>query len=321
METISGIMESVTEFFLGLILIFGLGEPAPPVYTGYVEGDYIYVSPTSSGRLEAIAVSPSDVVAAGNILFTQDRAQAKAAVLIVRAKVAIAQAQLENSLSGARKEEIEVIQAQLEMAQANLLLAEQTVKRNAELAKGGVASQTRVDAGLAQLASAKAQTRQLRAQISAMSLPARPAERQQAKANLAAAEAELAQSITNLSMRTIVAPVGGTIEQVFYDAGEVAQPGMPILSLLPEDGRVIRFFIPEPDRAGFAVGSQLLLECTGCPPDVRVELTYIDQQPQFTPPIIYSRDERARLVYRAEARPLSPLSLFPGQPVTLGLLP
>lgn len=314
-------MDYIAGFFAGLIAILGLGEPIEPIYTGYVEGDYVYVAPTSSGRIEQITVVASDHVAAGTVLFAQDRSQAEASVVIVESKVAIAQAQLENSQSGARAEEIEVVQAQLEMAQANLLLAEQTVTRNEELAKGGVASQNRIDAGLAQLASAKAQTHQLRAQISAMSLPARPAERAQAAANLAAAKAELARAMTDLTMRTIVAPVAGTVEQVFYDVGEVAQPGMPILSLLPADGRIVRFFIPEPSRAMFAIGDHLSMECSGCGPDIEVVLTYIDQQPQFTPPIIYSRDERARLIYRAEAQPVQPISLFPGQPVTLARLP
>lgn len=310
-------MDFLIGFFAGLLAIVGLGTPEVPIYAGYVEGDYVYVSPTTSGRVQEIWVAAADHVEAGHVLFRQDSAQAEAAVVIAASRVKVAQAQFEDTLSGARDEEIEVIQAQLEMAQANLVLAEQTVARNTSLAKGGVASQTRLDTGLAQLSSAQAQVRQLQAQISAMALPARPAERQRAQANLAAANAELARATTDLATRTIIAPVGGTIEQVFYDEGEVAQPGMPVLSLLPDDGRVVRFFIPEPGRSQFKIGDRLEMECSGCEPGILVELTYIDQQPQFTPPIIYSRDERARLVYRAEARPVIPMSLFPGQPVTL----
>lgn len=311
-------MDSITGFFSGLLAIFGFGESEIPVYTGYVEGDYVYVSPTSSGRLEEIPVAAADIVEAGSVLFTQDSAQAEAAVVIAESRVEVALAQYENTLSGARDEEIEVVEARLEIAQANLLLAKQEVARNTDLVANGVVSQTRLDADLAKLSASQAQTRQLRAEIVAISLPARPAERQRAAANLALARAELERAKTDLATRTIIAPVGGTIEQLFFDEGEVAQPGMPVLSLLPEDARVIRFFIPEPSRATFAIGDQLLMECTGCPTGLLVKLTYIDLQPQFTPPIIYSRDERSRLVYRAEARPVT---LFPGQPVTLGRLP
>lgn len=310
-------MDFLIGFFAGLLAIVGLGEPAPPIYAGYVEGDYVYVSPTTSGRVQEIWVAAADHVEAGHVLFRQDSALAEAAVAIAVSRVKIAQAQFEDTLSGARDEEIAVVRAQLAMAQANLLLAEQTVARNNSLAEGGVASQTRLDTGMAQLASAQAQVQQLQAQISAMALPARPAERQRAEANLAAANAELDRANTDLATRTIIAPVAGVVEKVFYDEGEVAQPGMPILSLLPENGRTVRFFIPEPGRSQFKIGDRMEMECSGCPEGLMVELTYIDQQPQFTPPIIYSRDERARLVYRAEARPVEPISLFPGQPITL----
>lgn len=314
-------MDSIIGFFTGIMAIFGFGDPDARVYTGYVEGDYVYVSPTSSGRLDEITVVAADWVEEGTVLFVQDSAQAQAAVVIAQSHIGVAQAQYENTLSGARVEEIEVIEAQLEMAQANLLLAEQAAARNTDLVNNGVVSQTRLDTDLAQLAAMQAQVHQLRAQISAMSLPARPAEREKAAANLMAAKAELARAQTDLATRTIIAPVGGTVEQMFFDEGEVAQPGMPVLSLLPKDARVIRFFIPEPDRAAFAIGDQLLMECSGCPTGILVKLTYIDQQPQFTPPIIYSRDERSRLVYRAEAQPVLAISLFPGQPVTLGRAP
>lgn len=314
-------MDNIIGFFTGIMAVFGFGDPDIHNYTGYVEGDYIYVSPTSSGRLDEITVVAADWVEEGTVLFVQDRAQAQAAVVIARSHIGIAQAQYENTLSGARVEEIEVVEAQLEMALANLLLAEQAAARNTDLVNNGVVSQTRLDTDLAQLAATQAQVHQLRAQISAMSLPARPAEREKAAANLTAAKAELARAQTELATRTIIAPVDGTVEQMFFDEGEVAQPGMPVLSLLPRDARVIRFFIPEPDRAGFTIGDQLLMECSGCPTGILVELTYIDPQPQFTPPIIYSRDERSRLVYRAEAQPVLPISLFPGQPVTLARAP
>ena len=311
-------METVIGFFSGVLAIFGFGEELPTTYTGYVEGDYVYVSATSAGQIENILVSASDYVDAGDILFIQDPTQAEAAVAAALSQVKVAEAALDNLLTGARDEEVAVVQAQLDQAQANLSLVEQEYNRNSKLVADGIASQTILEATLANLSSAQAQARQLQAQITSMTLPARPAQRAQAEASLAAAQASLESAKANLDDRTITAPIAGKIEQVFYDTGEVLQPGMPVLSLLPENARKIYFFVPEPDRASFQVGDQLIMECTGCPPGTSVNITFIDSQPQFTPPIIYSRDERARLVYRAEGYPVQPLSLFPGQPVTLG---
>ena len=312
-------METVIGFFSGVLAIFGFGEELPTTYTGYVEGDYVYVSATSAGQIENILVSASDYVYAGDVLFIQVPTQAEAAVAAALSQVKGAEAALDNLLTGARDEEIAVVKAQLDQAQANLSLVEQEYNRNSQLVADGVASQTILETNLANLASAQAQVRQLQAQITSMTLPARPAQRAQAEASLAAAQAALESAKDNLDARTITAPVAGKIEQIFYDTGEVLQPGMPVLSLLPDNARKIYFFVPETDRAGFQIGDRLTMECTGCAPGTVVTVTFIDAQPQFTPPIIYSREERARLVYRAEGRPIQPLSLFPGQPVTLGL--
>lgn len=312
-------MDGIIGFFSGVLSIFGFGEVGPTTYTGYVEGDYVYISATSPGQIENFLVSTSDAVEAGDILFIQDPTQAEAAVAAALSQVKVAEATLDNLLTGARDEEVAVVQAQLDQAKANLSLTEQEYNRNSQLVAEGIASRTILEANLANLASAQAQTRQLQAQITSMTLPARPAQRAQAEASLAAAQAALESAQDKLDARTITAPVAGKIEQVFYDTGEVLQPSMPVLSLLPENARKIYFFVPEPDRASFQVGDQLTMECTGCPPDTAISITFIDAQPQFTPPIIYSRDERARLVYRAEGYPVQPLPLFPGQPVTLGL--
>ncbi len=311
-------MDSVIGFFSGILAIFGFGEVGPTTYTGYVEGDYVYVAATSAGQIDEILVAPNDTVAAGDMLFTQDRAQAEAAVAAALSQVKVAEAALDNLLTGARDEEIAVVQAQLDQAQANLSLIEQEYNRNSKLVADGIASQTILETTLANLASAEAQVRQLEAQITSMTLPARPAQRAQAEASLAAAQAQLESAKASLDDRTIMAPVAGRIEQLFYDPGEVLQTGIPVLSILPENARKIYFYVPESDRASFQVGDQLTMECTGCPTGTMVTVSFIDAQPQFTPPIIYSRDERARLVYRAEGHPTQPLSLFPGQPVTLG---
>ena len=48
---------------------------------------------------------------------------------------------------------------------------------------------------------------------------------------------------------------------------------------------------------------------------------FISAQAEFTPPVIYSQEERARLVFRVEASPEKPEDLRVGQPVSVALLP
>ncbi|MGB8622775.1 MAG: HlyD family efflux transporter periplasmic adaptor subunit, partial [Paracoccaceae bacterium] len=135
----------------------------------------------------------------------------------------------------------------------------------------------------------------------------------------AKAEAERAQAA--LDDRVVLSPATGLIEKVFFDVGEVAGAGAPTIAILQPDKLKVIFFVPEPERAGFALGDRLSVACDGCPDGVTATVTRMASDPQYTPPVIYSREERTRLVYRAEARLGSPEGLLPGQPVTLRRLP
>ena len=95
----------------------------------------------------------------------------------------------------------------------------------------------------------------------------------------------------------------------------------PVLSIIQPDRLKVIFFIPEPQRSSFAIGDNLTLSCDGCPPGLSARTSHMASDPQYTPPILYSRDQRSRLVFRAEATLTGGNSLLPGQPVTLGRLP
>jgi HlyD family secretion protein len=115
----------------------------------------------------------------------------------------------------------------------------------------------------------------------------------------------------------VTSPVAGEVERVYFDEGEIAAVGTPVVSILPPAKRKVLFFVPEPERAGFAVGDVLAVACDGCVEGLVAVVTRLASEPQFTPPIIYSREERQRLVFRAEAEVAGNAELLPGQPVTV----
>jgi HlyD family secretion protein len=158
---------------------------------------------------------------------------------------------------------------------------------------------------------------QAEAQLAVAELPARPAQRAAAEAALRAAEAEAERARTALAERVVAAPAAGRVEKLYFDPGEVAGVGAPVLSILPEGPLTVLFFVPESDRPKLAPGATFLLSCDTCPPGLTATLTRLAASPQYTPPVIYSRDERTRLVYRAEAALAAGSGLMPGQPVTL----
>ena len=312
-------MSDFTTWAAGILaaLFPSFGGDGPPVYNGYVEGDYVHVAPLLTRQIVALDVAEGQVVAAGDVLFVLDDTRETATLRAAQARQAAAEANLHNLETGSRDEEIDVINAALEQALADQALARSTLTRSQSLFEREIVTTARVDTDSAALERANAAVAQLRAQLEVAQLPARDEQLAAARASLEAAAAETDQAASALDDLTVTAPVGGLIDALYYDAGEVAQAGRSVVSILPPGAITVLFYLPEAERMGFAVGQSLALTCDGCPPGLTVTVTRLDSTPQYTPPVIYSRDERARLVFRAEARLDQDAALLPGQPVTL----
>jgi HlyD family secretion protein len=97
------------------------------------------------------------------------------------------------------------------------------------------------------------------------------------------------------------------------------QPGRPILSLLPPGNVRVRFFVPQAELPKVKLGERIAVECDGCAADLVARVNFISAQAEFTPPVIFSPEERARLVFRIEAIPERPAALRVGQPVSVTL--
>jgi HlyD family secretion protein len=310
----------MNEFFAGVlaaimsILPGGTAEDAG--YAGYLEADYVYAAPVSPGRIANIAVTEGQAVAAGDLLFTLEDAQQQALLTAAQARVEAARATLENLETGSRAEEIDVIRANLSKAQADLALAQSTLTRSEKLLEAGTVASVRVEQDRAALASAQAQVAQLTAQVNVAALPARDAQQVAAEANLAAAEADAGRAALELEDRQTRAPVGGTVDRLFYATGEIAIAGAPVVAILPEGALKATFFVPEAERAALAIGQAVSVGCDGCAA-MTATVTRLASEPQTTPPVIYSREERDRLVYLVEARLDASGTLRPGQPVTV----
>jgi HlyD family secretion protein len=305
---------------LAALILPGFGAVETPQYNGYVEARYVYAAPVSPGQIEIIAVREGDSVLAGDLLFRLRQDQHLSALAGAEARVAGARANLDNLSTGGRSDEIAVARASLAKAEADLSLARETSARSGKLFAEGLIPQARYDQDRAALASAEALTRQLAAQLRVVELPARDAQRQQAEASLAAAEADAEAASWSLADRNVTAPIAGRIDRVFFDPGEVVGMGAPVIAIQPEGALKVKFYLPEPVRARFSLGQQVAVSCDGCPTGLTATLSYFATEPQFTPPVIYSREERQRLTFLAEAT-LDGTILPPGQPVTVEALP
>jgi HlyD family secretion protein len=134
---------------------------------------------------------------------------------------------------------------------------------------------------------------------------------------VAQARAALAQADWQLDQRHVAAPAAALVADTFARPGETINAGVPVVSLLPPQNILVRFFVPETEVATMHVGDRLAIGCDGCATDLTAAITFIAPQPEYTPPVIYSESNRTKLVYLVEAHP-SPeqaVQLKPGQPV------
>jgi HlyD family secretion protein len=137
--------------------------------------------------------------------------------------------------------------------------------------------------------------------------------------SLRTAQARLNSAKTRLDRRRVFAPVGGSVQEIYFRAGEQVAAGRPIVSLLPPGNVRVRFFVPQAMLPTVRIGERIVVHCDGCASDLVARVNFISAQAEFTPPIIYSQEERARLVFRVEAIPERPADLRVGQPVSIAL--
>jgi HlyD family secretion protein len=308
--------------FIGPLFLAGCFGSEEASIQGYIEGTYVYLGAEAAGRVVERPVVAGQKVATGDLLFRLDDADQKEAVAGAEARLAQAKAQLADLLTGKRPEEVGVIAAQLSQARVTLANAEDDYSRQLVLRQKNVVAQSAVDNSKATRDSAAAAAESMERQLQVARLPARPEELSAAERNVAAQEAALAQDRIALDRRTVKAPASALVEETFYSPGELVVAGQPVVSLLPDTNRKIRFFLPEKQLAEATIGEAVAVACDGCPADLTGTIDFISTESEFTPPILYSKESREKLVYRVEAKPLdAAAALKVGQPIDVRLMP
>lgn len=304
---------------LGLAAALALGgcnRAGPPRYQGWVEANLLFIGPDEAGRLEALSVREGDVVQAGAPLFAVDSELQAADGHAAAATVAEARARLarlENAQQ--RKEEVAVLEAQERRAQSALALSTAELERQRTLAERGIAAKAQLDTATANFNRDTAALDEVRRQIAVARMSSRDEDIAAARQTLAAAEAKLAAAQTRLARRRLASPAAGSVQQVYYRVGEMVPAARPVLALLPPGNVKLRFYVPEPALAKVGSGDRVQVECDGCPAGLTAQVSFIARSAEFTPPVIFSLEERAKLVFLIEALPERPDAFRVGQPI------
>ncbi len=278
-----------------------------PVLSGYIEGEELYLAAPISGTVDGVAVARGQRVAAGAKLFAIDAATLRAQRDQATAQLAQAQAQM----AGAEAKRQQA-QAGLAGASAQAENADKDLARYRSAQRGDRASvsQQQIDTAAATAANTASQRDAARQDVNAQAAQIAAMQAQAAQYQAAIAEAQ-----SRIDQLAPTAPVAGLVQDVFFQTGEWVAANQPIVALLPDDRVRLRFFVPEQQVARYRPGDSVQFACDGCAAGLAARINYVSAQPEFTPPIIYSRNSRDRLVFLVEAMPRDPTGLTPGLPV------
>ena len=281
--------------------------------SGYIEGENLFLSSPVAGTVASISAVEGTRVAAGQQLFTIDPATLAAQGQQAEAGVAAAQTQIAAAEAHARQADAEVAAAAADAERARSDLARLlSVRRDDRAAVAG----KDLDAARAALRSANARVTAAR-----KAADSRRAQVAAARAQTVQAQGGRREVQIRVNQLEPVAPTDGRVEDVFYQRGEWVSANQPVVSLLPDAKVKVRFFVPEQEVSRYREGRNVRFTCDGCARALTATIRYVSPRPEFTPPIIYSRDSRDRLVFMVEAYPKQPRALQPGLPVDVEPLP
>lgn len=304
------------------LLLAACQDQAPAGFSGYIEGDYLYLAAPQAGYLQTLAVARGQRAAAGVALFAVGADPDTAVLAEAEARVGAAREKLQNLQEPRRTPEIAALEATLRAAEAAQKLTQVRLKRQQELAAARFVSSSALDEAKSADDQAKAQVEATRQQLKTLrETLGRPPEVRGAAADLQAAEAVSAQKRWSLTHKNVSAPAAGEVADTYFRPGEWVAAGSAVLSFLPDERRRLRFFVPQARIGELHPGSKVVATCDGCAAAIEASVDFIAPNAEYTPPVIYSRESREKLVFRVEAVPAAgKMPLHPGLPIDVRLI-
>ena len=274
-----------------------------------------------AGSLSGLPVQRGAQVKVGDPLFVLEQENEKAARVEAGERLRRAEAQLENLRKGKRPDELAAIASQQDQAAAALNLSGRNLKRQEKLLAAGAITHERLDEARSAYDRDRARVAELAAQARSARLGGRSDEIAAAVAEVEAGRAVLAQAQWKLAQKSVTSPVTGRIDDTLYTLGEWVAAGNPVVSILPPQNIKVRFFVSETLLASVREGQAVAISCDGCGTEISAKISFISRQAEYTPPVIYSKESRAKLVYLVEAVPAAAdaIKIHPGQPLDVRL--
>ena len=306
---------------LGLLLTVSCREtrPSSDLLPGYLEADLVEIGSPEGGYLATLAVQRGQTVAAGQALFRLDPKPLELAKQQAEAAGEATRLRAEDAALGEREQTIRRLEANLAAEQARLALAESEYDRHKSLIRSGGVSLS----AFQQSESAYKQSREnltaLQAQLDLARLGQRPLEIAALKASDRASHATSELAAWHGAQAERTSPEAAIVRDTLYEPGEWVAPGRPVVVLRRTRDLRARFYVSPATLAQLRLGQEVEIVLPGSSPSLHAPIVRISDQAEYTPPVIYSREESERLVFLVEAQlsPEAAAQLHPGLPVSV----
>ena len=235
---------------LAALLLAGLLAAAGALYWDYtghfeqtddafVAARQFAIAPKIPGYIAAVPVTDNQHVTAGEVIARIDDRDYRTALDQTEAQVASGEAGIHNidAQTAVQQAQIDADQAQVAQAQATLTFAQQQSTRYRDLARTGAGSVQDAQQYGSQLLQKQAalDTAQAQLKVAQRQVEALKAQRENAVATLAQAQAQREQARLNLSYTVVRAAQPGRVVNLSAGAGQFAQPGTNLAMFVPDD--------------------------------------------------------------------------------------
>jgi HlyD family secretion protein len=302
-----------------ITLIAGCDWQGSKQVQGYVEGENIYLASPYSGQLEELWVDKGQHVKKGQLLFKLNSSPQSIHVLSVEGNLEQAVNKLNDLEKPRRLPEIKAIEAQIEQSNAQIHLAQIRVDRLQKLYTRQATDKDSVDAAVAHLKQQQQLKQQYESNLALAKLGSREDEIRAQKAQVNSISAQLSQAKWELAQKTVFAPEEGVIFDTYYSVGEFVPSERAVASLLTPKHIRIEFFVPLAYLPKLKLGQKITFDCAGCRNPNHAKVTYISPDAEYLPPLVYSRENASKLVFRIKASIVNASSFAPGLPVEVNL--
>lgn len=287
-------------------------------YQGYVTGTNTYIAPQFEGTLKTLAVKKGDKVAKGELLFALDD---KPQVFVLNETKALLQesiSQLRDLSKPRRTQKLDIIRAKIKQVVAQINLAQLRKTRNQTLFDKKVLAKDSLDVAQEHLNELLAKKMQLESELELAKLGARPDIVEAKKSSIQSLKIKLQHLSWAMYSKVAYSPAAGLVYDTFYVEDELVTAAKPVVALLFPENIYIEFFVPFNQAKDLHVGQEIEYMFIGENNSSKIaKLIYISPEAEYVPPLVYSRDNADKIVFKIKAKPVNTDFLNPGTPVTV----